>query len=132
MPYFDDPPRLPRDRESLTREIDAVIKITDIRHAHRHREAVEPKWWEPGLVRALFVSGLGFLITAYRLIPDTSPALFWFFYGWTVAFVVTLITVLEHLLTKLAALRRLHLIQERRIDELERRARSGSGPVDGG
>jgi len=106
------PAPLPRDKETLLREIDASIKIKDIRTLQRLRDAVEVKWWESGLILALFVSALGFLAcVALWLTADSASAKTWLeksVFFWFVPLVFSIVLTLEVVLAKLAALRRLN------------------------
>ena len=106
------PPPLPRDKETLLRELDASIKIKDIQALERLRERVEIKWWESGLILILFVSALGFLSSVVLLLRRASPisgalmqrwVLVWF-----IPLVFAIILTLEVVLAKLNALRRLN------------------------
>lgn len=126
MKLPDEDHHLPRDPDSLNREVDALIRISDIQTIYRYREQLESKWWEPAVVALLFVSGLGFILTIYKLIPDREPLLFWFVFGWFVLFVLTLIATIEFLLVKIAALRKLHEIHSRILDELMKNSRPES------
>lgn len=111
-----------RDPKMLIKEVDAAIRVKDIQKIHRYRERVERQWWESGIMLMLFISGLGFTITIYKLIPSEDPRLFWFVFFWFALFVITLIATIELLLTKISALRSLYEINSRLIDELERRS----------
>jgi hypothetical protein len=110
-----------RDAKMLLKEVDAAIRVKDIQKIHRYRERVERQWWESGIILMLFISGLGFMITIYKLIPSEDPRLFWFVFFWFALFVVMLVATIELLLTKISALRALYEINTRLIEELERR-----------
>ena len=112
--------RLPRDRETLLREIDAAIKIRDIEKVQRWREQIELKWYEAGIVMLLFISGLGFVITIYKLIPQQNNALFWFVFFWFLLFTITLVAAVEFLLAKISALRELYQLNTLMLDRIEK------------
>jgi hypothetical protein len=112
--------RLPRDPEKLLREVDAAIRIKDIKNIQRYRDRVELKWWESGIVILLFISGLGFMITIYKLLPSEGTPLFWFVFFWFALFTITLVAAVEFLLAKIAALRSLYEINARVLDTLEK------------
>jgi len=123
-----------RDPKTLLKEVDAAIRIKDIQKVHRYRERIERQWWESGIVVMLFISGLGFMITIYKLIPANHNMLFWFIFFWFALFVLTLITTIEILLAKISALRSLYEINSRLLEEIERRSAEerGSSPPPAG
>ena len=112
--------RLPRDANSLLREVDAAIKVKDIEITQRWRERVEPQWWESGVIILLFISGLGFIITIYKLLPSQNALLFRFTFFWFLLFVITLIAAVEFLLMKIAAMRKLYEANCRLLERLEK------------
>jgi hypothetical protein len=120
--------RLPRDPDRLLREVDAAIKIKDIKNVIQFRDRVQLKWWESGIIILLFMSGLGFVLTIYKLIPAGNPALFWFVFLWFVVFVVTLVATIEFLLAKINALRNLYEINSRILARIEKEMDAKSAP----
>jgi hypothetical protein len=113
--------KLPRDPKAFVREFDATMKIRDIEKLQRYRETVELKWYESAIVLLLFISGLGFTITIFKLIPQSNAALFWFVFFWFLLFTITLVAAVEFLLAKIHALRRLYELNTQMLDRLERR-----------
>lgn len=113
--------RLPRDPDELVREIDAAIKIRDIKRVLQWREQIELKWYEAGIVLLLFISGLGFVITIFKLIPHQNNALFWFVFFWFFLFTITLVAAVEFLLAKISALRELYQLNTLKLDRLEKK-----------
>jgi len=126
MPLPDEN-RLPHDPGTLLREVNAAIKIRDIETLQRCRESLEFKWWESAIVVMLFISGLGFIITIFKLIPSQNPALFWFVFFWFILFVLTLIGAVEFLLSKIGALRRLYEINTRTLERIEKEYQESGG-----
>lgn len=122
--------RLSHDPKTLLREVDAAIKIKDISKIHRYRDQVELKWWESGIVLLLFISGLGFMITIYKLIPHTTTALFWFVFFWFALFTMALIATIEFILLKIHALRQLYEIHNRLLERMERELDSHHSQAD--
>lgn len=112
--------RLSRDPDILLREVDAAIKIRDIKTFQRCRERIEIQWWESGFVLLLFISGLGFIITIFKLIPSNNPPLFWFVFFWFALFTISMIACLEFLWAKINALRQLFEINSRMLERLEK------------
>jgi hypothetical protein len=110
-----------RDAGTLIKEVDATIRIKDIQRVHRYRERLESKWWESGVIVMLFISGSGFIITIYKLIPANHSMLFYFIFFWFLLFILTLIATLELVLVKIAALRVLYDLNSRLIQDLEKR-----------
>ena len=119
-----------RDPKTLLKEVDAAIRVKDIQKSYRYRERIERQWWESGIILMLFISGLAFIITIYKLIPADEPRLFWFVFFWFALFVITLIATLELVLSKISALRALNEINSRLIEELERRSHSAEESHD--
>ena len=101
------------------------IKIKDIERVQRWRDAVEVKWWESAVVVLLFISGLGFIITIFKLIPRDNAPLFWFVFFWFLLFVLTLVAAVELVITKINALRALHELHSRMLEEIARGAAAG-------
>lgn len=125
-----------RDAGTLIKEVDAAIRVKDIQKVHRYRERVERQWWESGIVVMLFISGLGFIITIYKLIPHDQPMLFGFIFFWFALFIFTLVATIEIVLAKINALRALYELNSRILEELERKAENDapaqSGPTHTG
>jgi len=105
-------------KTTLAQEVDALIRLYDVTEFEKLREATEPKWWEHGIVVLLFVSALGMLASGYKLIPNNVAAIHWFVMFWVVLFVATLVAVIEFVLRKLRALRRLYELQSRLLRHL--------------
>jgi len=111
---------LPRDAPTLAREVDAALRVKDIGRLHRWRDALERKWYESAIIMLLFISGLGFMITVYKMLPAANTLLFWFIFAWFALFVLSLIAVIEFLLAKVYALRQLYDLQSRQVEHLQR------------
>lgn len=107
-----------RGKSTLAQEVDALIRLHDVTELEKLRETTEPKWWEHGIVILLFVSALGMLASGYKLIPNNVAAIHLFVMFWCVLFVATLVAVLEFVLRKLRALRRLYDLQSRLLRDL--------------
>ncbi|MBX3729496.1 MAG: hypothetical protein KF858_09960 [Candidatus Sumerlaeia bacterium] len=103
---------------TLLAEMDARIKVRDIREWERLKRQVEIKWWESGLVALLFVSGVTVLVTVAKLAPGHNEVLYAFVLGWCGLFVLTLIGCIEFLVLKFRALRRMHEETARHYEEL--------------
>jgi hypothetical protein len=110
----------PRQPKELEAEIDAIIKIKDIKELYRLKEYLAVKWWESGLIILLFASGLGFFLTVIRLIPVQEPFLYWFSLFWFAAILLTLIGCIEFLIGKIRVLRRLYEIQTRILTAMQK------------
>jgi hypothetical protein len=110
----------PRQPKELETEIDAIIKIKDIKELYRLKEYLAVKWWESGLIILLFASGLGFFLTVIRLIPVQEPFLYWFSLFWFAAILLTLIGCIEFLIGKIRVLRRLYEIQTRILTAMQK------------
>lgn len=116
-------PPYPRDKETLLQEVAARIRVRDIQMLHRFQDRVAIKWWESSLVILLFVSALGFLLTVSRLLPEQlqgSNWKYWFVFFWLVGLTVSIIAVLEFILLKFHALRRLHETSSRILESLQK------------
>lgn len=134
---LSDKQGLPRDPNRLLKEVDAAIKIRDIETVQRWRERIELQWWESGIVVMLFISGLGFMITIFKLIPRQNAPLFWFVFFWFALFIITLICAVEFMLAKINALRHLQEYEGRAMEAMRQQVRQAlagqSGrPAEGG
>jgi hypothetical protein len=78
----------------------------------------------------LFISGLGFIITIFKLIPRDNAPLFWFVFFWFLLFVLTLVAAVELVLTKINALRALHELHSRMLEQIARSAAGGGARHD--
>lgn len=111
--------RPPRDPKKLLVEMDARIKVRDIREWDRLRRQVEVTWWESGLLALLFVSGVGILFTIGQLVPSEVGLLYWFVLFWAALFVLALIACVEFLILKFRALRKMHEVTARRLTQMD-------------
>ncbi len=105
-------------KDQLLTEVDALIRLYDVKEHQRLREQLQGQWWESGLRILVFISGLGLLITAYKLIPHDSQLLFGFVFSWVFLFVITLLAIVEHLLHKIRALCRAYELQHRLLEHI--------------
>ena len=131
-----------RDPKMLLREVSARIKIKDIKRLYALRDKVAVKWYESGLVGLLFVAALSFLAVVIHLLPSETPRdilIRNFVIGSSVALVLIVAAVLEFLLGKFRAIRRLYEIQaqlleslDKDLDELRRRLASLETSLPGG
>jgi len=100
--------RPPRDPRRLLAEMDARMRVRDIREIDRLRGQAVPQWWEPVLLAVLFLSGVGMIITIAKLAPRDTPLLYEFILFWCGLFVLASVGTIEFLYLKFQALRRLH------------------------
>lgn len=112
------PSRATTRKDQLLKEVEALIRLYDVTELHRLREKLAPKWWESGLRILMFVSGLGFIVTVYKLIPSSNWLLFGFVFFWFFLFVVTTLGVIEYLILKMRALTRFCEYQARVLAQL--------------
>lgn len=126
--------RLERNPRKLLQEMDVRIRLRDIRHLHDMRERASMRWWEPIVLVFLFVSAFGLLFVLVQGV-ESRPGLTGselliarFLYAWVGLFVLALTLMLELLLTRLRALRRLSqtltdelVRQHKRLERLEAR-----------
>lgn len=128
----------PRDPKKLLVEMDARMKVRDIRHWDRLKRQVEIKWWESGLIALLVVSGIGMMVTIWKLTTDHNDMLRAFIATWCGLFLLTLVGCVEFLIAKFRALRAMHdrtvqMLEEQQAtlkairDYLEAREDSGRG-----
>jgi len=109
-------------KDEILREVDALIRLHDITEIHALREKIEPKWWESTLRILLFISGLGFCVTVFKLLPQKPLVLLAFVYGWFLLFVLTLLGLIEYLTIKLNALTKLYEFHNRMLTKLVEQA----------
>lgn len=118
----------PRDPKMLLKEMSARIKIKDIQALHRLQDQVTVKWYESGFVPILFVAALSFLVIVLQLAPKPNVIVTWFVIGSSITLILIVTAILEFLLRKFHAMRRLyelqsHLVEhhEKRFEELQRK-----------
>lgn len=111
----------PHDKDELIREIDARMRIGDIRRSHDLKARLAPKWWETGFVVLLFVSALGLLASLFQYaeIRD-SPLNAWLLF-WFALTILTVVMTFEFLLVKIYNLRRSNEVMLRMMDDLRDR-----------
>ncbi|MCB2156188.1 hypothetical protein KQI84_15025 [bacterium] len=113
-------PHPPRDPKQLLVEMDARIKVRDIREWEKLKHQVSIKWWESGLLLLLFLSGLGILVTIAKLVPRDNGLLYAFILVWFGLFVLAVIACLEFLVLKFRALRRMQTEMNRHLLDQEK------------
>jgi len=126
---------LERNPKKLMREMEARIKLRDIRHLHQSREELQPRWYESLVYILLFPSAFGLLFTLIqtvesgRYIQGNDLVIARFFYVWLGAFILGLSAMMEVLLNRLRALRR---VTEALMDEVMamHRDRPGDNPPE--
>ena len=106
-----------RDAKMLLREVDAALRAKDVKRLYQYRQKLERKWWEPGITALMFIAGLGFVITIYKLIPAGNPLLFGFVFFWFALFVFTLFITIEVFQARISALCMLYEILSRELEE---------------
>jgi len=109
----------PRDPDKLLVEMDARIKVRDIREWERLKRQVEVKWWESGLLALLFVSGSAMMVTIAKLAPEDHVMLRNFVIVWCGLFILTLLGCIEFLIFKFRALRKMHESTTRMLEGQE-------------
>lgn len=122
------PKPYPRDPDSISREVQATIKIKDIQNYYRLNERLATKWWEFLIMTLLFVAGLGFIVTTLYLLPPKNLQIYFrFLMFWAVILVLALIGTLEILITKIRTLQQLITYQQRLITELQNQLKHNAG-----
>jgi hypothetical protein len=121
----ENQPHPPRDRETLVRDVSVSLQLKDIKRDQELKEQAAARWWERGVVTLLFLSTVGFLTTliAINFAPvEKTPLIFkYVLYITFGVMMVSLIGLLEILLAKLAALRRLYTLLRGEVGALQRR-----------
>lgn len=110
----------PRDPKMLLTEVSARIKIKDIKRLYELRDRVAIKWYEAGLVGLLFVASLSFLAIIIKVVPDSRPLVRDFIIGSSIFLILIVTAILEFLLRKFHALRKLYEHQSRLIEQLDK------------
>lgn len=100
-------------------EMDARMKVRDIREWENLKRRVELKWWESGLLALLFISAVGALVTVAKLVTVENRLLYGFIIAWCGLFILTLVACVEFLITKFRALRRMHELTSRQLDDIQ-------------
>lgn len=132
-------PHLPPDKDSLLREINARIRIKDIKSFYQLREQVSIKWYESVLILLLFVSTLGFLtFVALLLLHSGSKAnalLERAVLIWCIPLVLTFVLTIEVILSKMNSLRKLHELASQLLEDIQKQLEHGpteeSSPKEG-
>ena len=147
-----------RSREELIQELDARVRIKDIQFVYDLKDAIALRWWEPLLKMLVLVAGISFAVTFIHLLdrgvdvigalegmsekPGLSPQsvkiVFAFIAGSFSVMLVAGLVSLEILLSRVAAMRRLHEVELKVIEQLQaevetlrhgqRRARAATDP----
>ncbi len=112
---------LPGRREELLRELDARMRLRDVRLSQRLKESLAPRWWETGVILLLFASALGLLASLFqhyqwRAAPPDRWLLFWF-----ALMILSAVLSFEFLLVKVYHLRRSNDLLLRMMEEARRR-----------
>ncbi|MBN1518258.1 hypothetical protein JXA32_16980 [Candidatus Sumerlaeota bacterium] len=114
----------PRDPKTLAQELSLALELRNIKRHQALHERLSDQWWERFLLLALFVSTIGFLLTAItlKLAPRASSQLLMQYILYVLFFfmMVSLVAVLEYLLSKLQNLRKLVFILEQDQDKILR------------
>jgi len=109
----------PHDPKKLLIEIDARMKVRDIREWERLKQRVTVQWWESGLMALLFISGCVMVITVANVMDEYNFVLRAFIVGWSTLFILTLIGCIEFLVNKFRALRKMHEETVRHIEKVD-------------
>lgn len=120
---------LSRNPDTISREIDATIKVRQIREWGNLRAMLAVGYGEMFLFAGLFAFGIGLIVTVIFALPQENPKLYNFMVLWTVGFIGMLIITLEFLIRKFRAVRRALEIQMDRIERLEAAVQDGTGPA---
>ncbi len=128
-----------RSREELIQELDARVRIKDIQFVYDLKDAIALRWWEPLLKMIVLVAGISFAVTFIHLLdrgvdvigaleglsekPGLSPQsvkiVFAFIAGSFSVMLVTGLVSLEILLSRVSAMRRLHEVELKVIEQLQ-------------
>lgn len=126
---------LPRDKDSLLRELNARIRIKDIKSFYRLRDEVSVKWYESLLILLLFVSTLGFLaFVVLLLMNDSAKAVALLqraILVWSIPLVLTFVLTIEVVLGKLNSLRKLNEVFTHLIEEIQKHQDEGHSEANG-
>lgn len=118
-----DPRRLSRDPGELIRDIDLSLELKDITRAQRLQERLRASWWERLLVVGMFASVVSFLLTTIMLHGTEAmhhPRIVILNYLSFGAMMVTLVAVLENLLSKIATMRKMLFLMDEELNELKK------------
>lgn len=125
-PRNDSPgPDLPRDLDQLTREVDASIKVREIREWERLRHGLRAGWKETFLLAGLFAFSIGLAATVIFGLPQENKRLYYFMVLWILGFAVMLTLSIAFLIRKLRVMRRIMELSIRRMERLEKEAGEG-------
>ncbi len=129
------PPRFPRDKDELIRDLEVAGRLRDIRNAVDLKQQLAPKWWETGVGVLQFGAALGLLASLVQYANLREDPLGRLIVFWAVLTILALVLGFEFLILKLYHLRRAHAIAMRLIDALEERVQTlekGAAPDETG
>ena len=131
----ENQPNPPRDPEALVRDVQVSLQLKDIKRDQTLGERASAHWWERGIITVLFLSTVGFLTTLITINfapQEQIPTLFkYILYVTFGVMMVALIALLELVLAKLAAVRRIFTLLRGEVGELQRRlAEQEKAPKD--
>ncbi len=126
-------------KKELLQELDARVRVKDIKLVYDLKEAIGLRWWEPLLKILVLVAGIGFAVTFVHLLdravtvlaavdaqtsqpgiaPETARLIFWFIAGAFSLMLIAGLVSLEILMARIAAMRRLHQVQLKLIEHLQ-------------
>ena len=96
----------PRDKDQLLKEVDVVIKLSDINRLHQMKARLAPQWWEPVLLAILFSSALGLIASLLQYVDVTQNALDTWVVFWFTVMILSMIMSFQVVLVKIYNFRR--------------------------
>ena len=106
-------------KDEVVREVLAKIKIKDIKEYYNLKDKISIKWWESVVSLLLFISMLGFMVTAiYIILQETSETKYML--TWLIALNITIIWGVEFLIYKIYAISKLFQIQMKLITDIQK------------
>ena len=117
----ESPPRYPRDKDELLRDLTLIGRLKDIRDQAALRDRLAPKWWEALIGIIQFAAALGLLasLIQHPLLREDPYARLVVFWGGLM--ILALVLGFEFVILCLHNLRRVNDLTTRRLEDAFRR-----------
>ncbi len=126
----EPPPRYPRDKETLLRDLTLVERLKDIREASELRDRLAPRWWEAAVGLVQFAAALGLMASLLQHPTLRGDAFGRLIVFWMTVMILSLVLGFEFLIFRLHTLRRANEIMLRRIEDLTHRVEAEDKAIE--
>jgi hypothetical protein len=116
-----EPELPPRNPDEIARQIDADLAAQEAKELLQLHRQLRLGVVEILILAGLFAFGIGMVATVIMSLPQENEALYRFKLLWILGFLGSVVLALNFLIGKFRVMRRLLIIQERRLTRLEQR-----------